>query len=464
MMPVGGIRCLNDHLPGRTDEMPSPQLPVVQQKTSRRNFLARSAALTSAVAATGLTIPRSVHAAGSEVLKIGLIGCGGRGCGAVASALKVNPHARLTAMADAFSERVQAARKLLQKRAGDQAAVNDDHVFAGLDGYQKLLESGVDVAILAEPPHFRPRHAEACVQAGVHTFLEKPMAVDAPGVRRILRSGQQARERGLSFVSGFETRYSPAAREAVRRVHDGMIGEITSLEMVYNTGFLWHRGREADCTEMEYQVRNWYYFTWLSGDHIVEQHVHLADFTNWVMQEEPPLHAWGYGGRQVRTDPKWGDIFDHHAVVYEYAGGTRLYAMTRQQANTFRTVTKMVQGTQGRLSSGRGGWGTYAIQGATPWEAEKDPGHPELVTFQEMFDGIQAGQPINDAQTMAHSTMLAILGRMATHSGQRITWDEALQSERVLGPASYRWDAEPPVLPGEDGQYPQAIPGQTEVL
>jgi predicted dehydrogenase len=411
-----------------------------------------------------LAVPRAVHAAGSDAIRIGLIGCGGRGSGAVVSALNVNPNARLTAMCDAFREPMENARRLLEKRVGKQVAVDDDHLFDGLDGYQKLLDSGVDMVILAEPPHFRPLHARACVAAGVHTFLEKPMAVDAPGVRSILRSGEQAAARGLSFVSGFETRYSPAAREAVRRVRDGMIGQITSLEMVYNTGFLWHRGRQPDWTEMQYQVRNWYYFTWLSGDHIVEQHVHLADFANWIMQEEPPLHAWGYGGRQVRTDPKWGDIFDHHSVVYEYANGARLYAMTRQQAKTFHTVTKLVQGTQGRLSSGRGGWGSYQIQGATPWEATKDPSHPELVTFQEMFDGIRSGQPVNDAQTMAHSTMLAILGRMATHSGQQITWDQAFASERVLAPAAYRWDADPPVVPGEDGRYPEPVPGETEVL
>jgi predicted dehydrogenase len=435
-----------------------------RSNATRRQFLAQSAALAGTVTATGLATARFVHAAGSEAMKIGLIGCGGRGCGAVVSALTVIPEAKLTAMSDAFQDRMVSARKILQKRSGDRIAVDDEHLFDGFDGYRKLLESGVDMVILAEPPHFRPIHAEACVEAGVHTFLEKPMAVDSPGVRRILEAGRQAEKKGLSFVSGFETRYSPAAREAVRRVHDGMIGEVTSLEMAYNTGFLWHRGREPDWSEMEYQMRNWYYFTWLSGDHLVEQHVHLADFTNWIMREEPPLHAWGYGGRQVRTDAKWGDIFDHHAVVYEYADGTRLYALTRQQANTFRSVTKLVQGTKGRLSSGQGGWSKYRIEGPQPWEAPQEPGHPELTTFREMLDGIRSGKPVNDAHAMAHSTMLAILGRMATHSGQRITWDEALQSNRVLAPESYAWDADPPVLPGPDGHYPQAIPGQTEVL
>jgi predicted dehydrogenase len=382
----------------------------------------------------------------------------------VVSALSVAPDAKLTAMSDAFRDRIEGARDRLKARVGEQVAVDDDHCFSGFDGHRRLLESGVDVAILAEPPHFRPIHAEACVEAGVHAFLEKPMAVDAPGVRRILAAGEKARQKKLSFVSGFETRYSNAAREAVRRVHEGAIGDVVTLQMTYNTGPLWHRGRDADWSEMQFQMRNWYYFTWLSGDHIVEQHVHLADFTGWVMREQPPLHAWGYGGRQVRVDAKFGDIFDHHAVVYEYPGGARLYAFCRQQGNCYNETSKLVLGTKGRLRPGRGGRGAYVIEGDTNWTAPKDPGHPELTTFREMFAAIRSGEPINDSVAMARSTMLAILGRMATHSGKKITWDEALQSDRVLAPASYEWNADPPVLPGPDGKYPQPIPGKTKVL
>ncbi|NUQ66633.1 MAG: Gfo/Idh/MocA family oxidoreductase [Pirellulales bacterium] len=444
--------------------MKPSNVPVGAAGTTRREFLVHSAILSGAAATSGLVSPRSVHAAGSDALRIGLIGCGGRGAGAVASALSVDPGAKLVAVSDAFKDRAENACAQLKKKSPDQVAVNHDHLFDDFNGYLRMLESGVDVAILAEPPHFRPMHAEACVEAGVHTFLEKPMAVDSSGVRRILAAGQKAREKNLSFVSGFETRYSEAARQAVRRVHDGAIGRIVSMEMTYNTGFLWHRGREPNWTEMQFQMRNWYYFTWLSGDHLVEQHVHLADFTNWIMHEEPPLHAWGYGGRQVRTDPKWGDIFDHHAVVYEYAGGARLYAFTRQQANAYNEVSKLVQGTKGSLQSGLGGWGKYVITGEQEWTAPSEAGHPELTTFREMFEGIRAGKPINDSRAMAGSTMLAILGRMATHSGQKITWDEAFKSDHVLAPASYAWDADPPVLPGKDGRYPEPIPGETKVL
>jgi predicted dehydrogenase len=430
------------------------------KRATRREFLATS---TAAAAATGLAVGRGAHAAGSDALKVGLIGCGGRGAGAVASALTVDPSARLTAMADAFDDRMETSRSALKKKLGDQIAVADDHCFSGFDGHEKLLASGVDLAILAEPPHFRPRHIEACIDAGVHVFAEKPMAVDAPGVRRVLAAGEKARQKNLSFISGFETRYSPAAREAVARVHDGAIGELVAIQGHYNVGFLWHRGRQPDWTEMEYQMRNWYYFTWLSGDHIVEQHVHFMDLMSWLMQEQRPEDAWGYGGRSVRTEPKWGDIFDHHAVVFQYPGNVRAYTFTRQQTGCWNEVSFVIMGTKGRLLSDRG-WGGYAIEGETNWRAEKSTTHPEITCFEEAISALRAGKPINDCQTMAGSTMVAILGRMATHSGQLVTWDAAANSSRVLAPARYAWDADPPVLPNPDGSYPHPIPGATEVL
>ena len=428
-------------------------------KFSRRHFLKTSASAASMAAFTA-GLQAKVYAAGSGKIRVGLIGCGGRGAGAVVSALTVNPNARLTAMAEAFDDRMQRTRKSLKQRMKDQVAVDDDHCFSGFDGYKKLLDSGVDVAILASPPHFRPIHAEACVNAGVHVFAEKPMAVDAPGVRRIIAAGKKAREKKLSFVSGFETRYSDTAREAIKKVHGGAIGKVTSIEILYNTGSLWHRGRQPDWTEMEFQLRNWYYFTWLSGDHIVEQHVHLDDFANWVMREKPPLHAWGFGGRQVRVDPKFGDIFDHHAVVFEYEDGARVYAFCRQQPKCYNSVTAKVQGTKGNMK----GWGRYIIEGETNWDSGRQRTNAEITSFRKMFTQMQAGEPINDSLTMAHSTMLAILGRMATHSGQRITWDQALRSNKVLAPTRYAWDAKPPVLPGPDGKYPHPIPGVTKVL
>ncbi len=429
--------------------------------TTRRVFIKTSAA---AAMAGALPIERSAHAEGSDLLKIGLIGCGGRGAGAVNSALTVEPNARLTAMADAFVDRTKKARDALKARLGERVAVDDEHCYGGLDAYQQLLESGVDVVILAEAPHFRPIHIEACIDAGVHVFAEKPMAVDAPGVRRVLAAGETARRKNLSLVSGFETRYSTNAREAVGKIHDGEIGDIVTIQTTYNTGPLWHRGREPDWTEMQFQLRNWYYFTWLSGDHLVEQHVHYNDLVGWIMHEQPPLHAWGYGGRQVRTEAKYGDIFDHHSVVYEYDNGVRFYAFTRQQPGCFNENSKYIFGTRATMVAAQRGWIIQDAAGKKLWSSAGESRHPELNCFDEMFQAMKAGTPINDSLAMARSTMLAILGRMATHGGQRVTWDEGIHSQLALAPQQYTWDADPPVMPDADGNYPVAIPGVTKVL
>ena len=435
---------------------------IQSHRSSRREFMKTSAIVAAGVTGT-LPIERFAHAAGSDVLKIGLIGCGGRGAGAVGSALTVDPTARLTAVADAFIDRTQFSRGALGAQFGDRVAVDDDHCFGGFDGYQKLLESGVDVAILAETPHFRPEHIEACIDAGVHVFAEKPMAVDAPGVRRVLATGEKAQKKNLSFVSGFETRYSPNARETVQRIHDGAIGELVAIHTTYNTGPLWHRGRKPEWTEMEFQLRNWYYFTWLSGDHLVEQHVHYNDLVGWIMHEQPPLHAWGYGGRQVRTEGKYGDIFDHHSVVYEYPNGLHYFAFTRQQPNCFNENSEVIVGTKG-MAVGQHGWSIKDTAGRKIWEAQQASRDAELNCFEEMFAAIKAGTPINDGVAMARSTMLAILGRMATHGGQRVTWDEGFNSDLALAPQEYTWNADPPVMPDSNGNYPVPIPGMTKVV
>jgi predicted dehydrogenase len=264
-------------------------------------------------------------------------------------------------------------------------------------------------------------------------------------------------------VSGFETRYRPGAREVMQRVHDGAIGDIVTVQGNFNVGFLWHRGRQPEWTEMEYQMRNWYYFTWLSGDHNVEQHTHLMDIAGWIMRDEPPTCAWGFGGRQVRVEqPKWGDIYDHHAVVYEYPSGARVFGFCRQQTGCWSNVSLIAWGTKGRLITT--GLSRFRLEGATEFEGARDQGHPELITFREMFAAIRAGRPVNESIQIARSTMLSILGRMATHSGQRIPWDQALASEISLAPASYAFDADPPVMPDADGKYPVSIPGVTKVL
>lgn len=442
--------------------MPDKDARRVARGTTRRAFL-QTSVVTAATLAGALSVRRSAHAAGTDSLRIGLVGCGGRGAGAVASALAVDSGVKLTAMADAFIDRTREARDALRTQWGDRIAVDDEHCFEGFDGCQRVLDSGIDVALLAEPPHFRPAHIDACVNAGVHVFAEKPMAVDAPGVRRVLAAGEVARQKNVSLVSGFETRYSPGAREAVQRVHDGQIGKIMAMQSTYNTGPLWHRGRPSDWTEMQFQLRNWYYFTWLSGDHLVEQHVHYNDFIGWIMHDQPPKHAWGYGGRQVRTEAMFGDIFDHHAVVYEYDDGARYYAFTRQQPGCFDANCRLVLGTQGKLYSERD-TSILGPDGQVIWTAVRGERQPELTCFEEMFAAMRAGTPINDSLSMARSTMFAILGRMATHSGQLVTWDDAFASDLELAPQRYAWDADPPVLPGPDGRYPIPMPGVTKVL
>ena len=312
----------------------------MQTEKNRREFLKMTAVAAAGATAGSLALSRSAHAAGSDVLRIGLIGCGGRGGGAAANALRADPNTRLVAMADAFSDRLQSTLGNLKRSSNDRVAVDAEHCFVGFDAYQKLIDSGVDVVLLATTPHFRPIHLKACVDAGKHVFCEKPVAVDGPGVRSVLATCEEAAAKKLNVVSGLCWRYDYGVRETMKRVLDGAIGDILTIRETYNTGTLWQRPRQPSWTEMEYQMRNWYYFTWLSGDHNCEQHVHSLDKAAWAMHDEPPVQAWGLGGRQVRTDAIYGDIFDHHAVCYEYANGVQVYSYCRQMAGCSNDVSR----------------------------------------------------------------------------------------------------------------------------
>jgi predicted dehydrogenase len=318
--------------------------------------------------------------------------------------------------------------------------------FVGFDAYRNVIESGVDVVILAEPPHFRPAHLQAAVEAGKHVFAEKPVAVDAPGVQNVLKTCELAAQKGLSVVSGLCYRYEPAKRETIARVHEGAVGDIVALHVTYNTGTLWHHERQPDWSDMEWQLRNWLYFTWLSGDHNVEQHVHSLDKAAWIMRDEPPVRATGLGGRQVRIDPKFGHIFDHHAVVYEYESGPKLFSFCRQQAGCATDVSDYVYGTLGTADIMR-----HQIDGKNKWRYRG----PEPSMYQqehdELFASIRKGEPINNGLYMSRSTMMAILGRMATYTGQTVTWEQAMNSPERLGPTEYAWttvDVPPVAMPG----------------
>jgi predicted dehydrogenase len=430
-------------------------------RSNRRDFLKTTSTLAAAGAlAGGLSIGRSAHAAGNDLLKIGLVGCGGRGTGAAANALGADKNCKLVAMADAFPDRLESSLAAIKKQMGDKVAVEADHCFVGLDAGQKLIQSGVDVVLLCEPPHFRPAHLKAAVEAGKHVFAEKPVAVDAPGVRSVLASAEEAKKKNLNLVAGLCWRYDSGVRETMKRVLDGAIGDIKTIRETYLTSPVWYRPRQPDWTEMVYQLRDWYYFCWLSGDFNNEQHVHSLDKAAWAMHDQPPARAWGLGGRQVRTDAKYGDIFDHHAVVYEYDNGVQVYAFCRQIPGCYNDVTDVFIGAKGRAILPD----KLRIEGESSWHYTGPKPSMYDVEHQELFAAIRSGKTINNGEYLARSTMWAILGRMVDYTGQVLTWDQAINSQQTLAPAKYAFDADPPILPDKDGKYPIAVPGETKFV
>jgi predicted dehydrogenase len=404
---------------------------------SRRDFLKTSAAAAGATAAY-LGGVHAGHARGSDVIRVGLIGCGrpsgGRGRGAAMNCLHAGPNVKLTALADLFGDHLAFTRTYLQKHLKpEQIDVPDDRCFTGFDAYQKLIDlKDIDLVILASPPAFRPQHLQAAVAAGKHIFAEKPVAVDAPGVRAVLKACAEAKAKGLSLVSGLCYRYDYAMRETIKRVHDGAVGDVVAIQTTYNTQGLWKELRKPEWSDVEWQCRNWLYFTWLSGDHNVEQHIHSLDKVAWAMKDEYPVKAVGLGGRQVRTGPEFGHIFDHHSVVYEFANGVKCFSNCRQQDGCAKDTSDHVFGTKGTCDVMR-----YAIKGERPWsyKASKAKGDSMYQNeHNELIASIRAGKPIYNGDYMAKSTLMAIMGRMATYTGQVITWDMALNSQESLMP------------------------------
>jgi predicted dehydrogenase len=419
--------------------------------TSRRDML-KSAALAGTLAA----VPRvsAAFVGGADTLRVGLVGCGGRGTGAATQALAV-PDVKLMALADAFEDRLESCLATLQQdeKAAPQVDVPPDRRFVGFDAYARLIDQ-VDVVLLCTPPHFRPRHLKAAIEAGKHVFAEKPVAVDAPGVRSVIESCELARRKGLSVVSGLCLRYDNGFREVVRRLRDGAIGEITTLLANDYRGGRWAKPRQPEWSEMTYQMRNWYNFTWLSGDFNVEQHVHFLDVCAWIMGDRYPIKAIGMGGRQALTDPEYGHIYDHFSVVYEYPGGAKLISNCRQQPGCKNDISGHAHGTRGQahLAERRKGLTIQASGGEWVYDG------PQNQMFQtehdELFASIRQGRPINNGDYMAKSTLLAIMGRMAAYTGKEITWDMAWNSQEDLSPDRYDWDGTPP-------EARVAVPGQT---
>jgi predicted dehydrogenase len=412
--------------------------------------------MTAAIAGTLAALPQ-VHAAGSDVLRVGLVGCGGRGTGAATQALNAEANVRLVAMADAFEDRLEQSLGTLKQdpKVGGKVDVASERRFVGFDAYQKLLDC-VDVVLLATPPHFRPIHLRAAVDAGKHVFAEKPVAVDAPGVHSVLKSCEMAKSKGLSVVSGLCLRYSNAFREGVRRIHDGAIGDVVTLFADDYRSGRWNKPRQPDWSEMTYQMRNWYNFTWLSGDFNVEQHVHMLDVCSWVMRDQYPVRAVGMGGRQVLTGPEYGQIYDHFSVVYEYADGAKLVGNCRQQPGCKNNIGVQVIGTQGRAELGERAR-LPRIQARSEWSYDGPWNQMFQTEHDELFASIRRGTPINNGDYMAKSTLLTIMGRMAAYTGQQITWEMAWNSQEDLSPSGYAWDAQPPASR-------IAIPGQTKFV
>ena len=422
----------------------------------RRKFLQHTGAMIGGIALP-IGYVNSASASVANTLKVGLIGCGGRGAGAAAEALAADPDVVLTAMGDVFSDRLNESYDALLELFPNKVKVNKENKFIGFDAYQKVINSGVDVVLLTTPPAFRPDHFAAAVDAGKHAFCEKPVAIDAPGVRKVLAAAKKAKEKNLSVVSGFCFRYDSPKRELFQKIHSGAIGEIKTVSTMRNGEQLWSRPRQPGWTDMEYKLRNWLYYSWLSGDFISEMMVHSLDLMAWALGDKPPLKATGTGGRQVRTEEIFGNVYDHFAIEFEYANGVRGYHFSRQQDGC-STVNKVeIAGTSGNALIG--GATGHEISGKNAWKFSGERNNMYQTEHDELFASIRKGKPMNDGEWMAHSSMLGVLGRMAAYTGQTITWDDALNSTQALGPAvdQYAWDLK---WPGQE----VARPGITKLF
>jgi predicted dehydrogenase len=406
-----------------------------EDDTMTRREFTKGAGAMAAITFAGAA-PLWAHAANAQRLKVAVIGCGGRGAGAAVNALEASPDVEVTALADVFEDRLRSSRAYLESLAGEfdgRVNIDDSRCFVGFDAYRQLIAGDVDLVILATPPHFRPMHLAEAVAHGKHVFMEKPVAVDPAGIRSVLASAEVAKQKRLAIVAGTQRRHETSYLETMLRVADGAIGRIISASCYWNQGGLWMNPRKAEWSDMEWQLRNWLYFTWLSGDHIVEQHVHNLDVINWAMGS-PPVRALGMGGRQVRIDPAYGHVFDHFAVEYEYPNGVMVTSMCRQIDGCSSRVEEVLHGSEGvaKLSPGRG-----VIEGADAWHFGGENNNPYVQEHVDLIASIQSGSPLNEAKQVAESTLTAIMGRMSAYTGKKVSWDQALNSQLDLTPARY---------------------------
>jgi predicted dehydrogenase len=415
---------------------------------TRRTFIKGTAATVAASFATRAW-------AANDTLRVGLVGCGGRGTGAAKQALLADPNVKLTALGDAFADRAEFSLMTLKKQEDIAAKIDvpADRIFAGFDAYKKVIEN-CDVVLLCTPPNFRPLHIRAAIEAGKHVFAEKPVAVDAPGVRSVLESCKLAAEKKLSVVSGLCMRYDTKIRDTIAKVHSGAIGKIIAMQANDYRGPIWSKPRQPGQTDMEYQMRNWYYFTWLSGDFNVEQHVHMLDLCIWAIGDKYPERAIATGGRTQRTAPEFGNIYDHFAVTYTYDNGVPFIATCRQQGGCKSGISAIIHGSEGRAEFSTRGSQIVKPSGEILIDKNTYKDHYQI-EHDELFAAIRSGKPINNGDYMSNSSLLAILGRMAAYTGQELTWNQALNSKEDLTPPHFDWKQ--PLA-----EAPVAIPGKTK--
>ncbi len=428
---------------------------------SRRSFLKSTGSTAAGLSILGtLSLERAVHAANDDTIKIALIGCGGRGTGAASQAMNTG-NVKLVAIADMQQSQIDKCIQNLQNENAGKVDVPKERQFVGFDAYKKAMALA-DVVLLAAPPGFRPQHYEEAVRQGKHVFMEKPLATDAPGIRQVLAANEEAKKKDLKVAVGFQRHHEKGYIETVKKIHDGVIGDILALRVYWRGGSRAGLPRQPGETEIQYQIRNWYYFTWLSGDHIVEQHCHNIDVGNWIKQAYP-VRAHGVGGRQVRNALENGQIYDHFSVEFEYEDGSRMFSVCSQIPHLWGDVSEHAIGSKGTADLGHNfvikpkGAEVSRMKGqgnASGWQAEHYP----------FFQAIRNNEKYNEADYGAKSTMTAIMGRMAVYSGELIEWKDAFNSQLPLVPTQFSDDMTPPVVPNKDGLYPVAMPGITKAL
>ena len=434
-------------------------------KNTRRTFCKQTVAATTGILASTLPLDAMSNVYDNKKLKLALIGCGGRGSGAAVQALTADDKVELYAMADAFRDRIDSSLNGIKEHfdGSKNIDVKEKNMFTGFDAYKKAIDL-CDVVILTTPPGFRPLHFEYAINNDRHVFMEKPLATDAPGIRKVLEVAKIAKDKKLNVVVGLQRHYQDKYITLYNKVVNGDIGKIVSGQVYWNDGGVWVQKRKPSQSELEYQMRNWYYFTWLCGDHILEQHIHNIDVANWFIGDYP-ISAQGMGGREVRNGIDHGQIFDHHFVEFTYANGAVISSQCRHQTGTASRVDEVFQGSNGSVVTGKGEMTDLSgnIKYKYPNKWNEDP-NPYQVEHDKLFQSIRNNEVINDVEYGAKSTITAIMGRMATYTGKKITWDQAINSKEMLVPNNLTWNSTPPTLPDDNGKYLVAIPGKTQFI